>query len=153
MSRPPHPPRLYNSNYTWRRVQILKTMTHLIKLSSAGQEHFKVISTELQAKKYSILERYTFPGNSQTSMHTAYLASNADCIDTASAHVILSRTLVLVSHRCLTTCKRRENLYEIILCKADNGAGCTGEPSPDADCRHRALAEIWCTTVRVVKVG
>jgi hypothetical protein len=21
MSRPPHPPRLYNSNYTWRRVQ------------------------------------------------------------------------------------------------------------------------------------
>jgi hypothetical protein len=24
MSRPPHPPRLYNSNYTWRRVQIMK---------------------------------------------------------------------------------------------------------------------------------
>jgi hypothetical protein len=24
MSRPPHPPRLYNSNYTWRSVQIMK---------------------------------------------------------------------------------------------------------------------------------
>jgi hypothetical protein len=24
MSRPPHPPRLYNSNYTWRRVQIMQ---------------------------------------------------------------------------------------------------------------------------------
>jgi hypothetical protein len=24
MSRPPHPPRLYNSNYTWRRVQIVR---------------------------------------------------------------------------------------------------------------------------------
>jgi hypothetical protein len=26
MSRPPHPPRLYNSNYTWRRVQIMKLL-------------------------------------------------------------------------------------------------------------------------------
>jgi hypothetical protein len=31
MSRPPHPPRLYNSNYTWRRVQIMKL---LVKPSS-----------------------------------------------------------------------------------------------------------------------
>jgi hypothetical protein len=23
MSRPPHPPRIYISNYTWRRVQIM----------------------------------------------------------------------------------------------------------------------------------
>jgi hypothetical protein len=26
MSRPPHPPRLYNSNYTWRRLQIMKLL-------------------------------------------------------------------------------------------------------------------------------
>jgi hypothetical protein len=26
MSRLPHPPRLYNSNYTWRRVQIMKLL-------------------------------------------------------------------------------------------------------------------------------
>jgi hypothetical protein len=26
MSRPPHPPRLYNSNYTWQRVQIMKLL-------------------------------------------------------------------------------------------------------------------------------
>jgi hypothetical protein len=26
MSRPPHPPWLYNSNYTWRRVQIMKLL-------------------------------------------------------------------------------------------------------------------------------
>jgi hypothetical protein len=26
MFRPPHPPRLYNSNYTWRRVQIMKLL-------------------------------------------------------------------------------------------------------------------------------
>jgi hypothetical protein len=26
MSRPPYPPRLYNSNYTWRRVEIMKLL-------------------------------------------------------------------------------------------------------------------------------
>jgi hypothetical protein len=26
MSCPPHPPRLYNYNYTWRRVQIMKLL-------------------------------------------------------------------------------------------------------------------------------
>jgi hypothetical protein len=26
MPRPPHPPRLYNSNYTWRKVQIMKLL-------------------------------------------------------------------------------------------------------------------------------
>jgi hypothetical protein len=26
MPRPPHPPRLYNSNYTWRRVQVMKLL-------------------------------------------------------------------------------------------------------------------------------
>jgi hypothetical protein len=26
MSRPPHPPRLYNSNYTWQRAQIMKLL-------------------------------------------------------------------------------------------------------------------------------
>jgi hypothetical protein len=32
MSRPPHPPRLYNSNYTWRRVQIMKLLVMQLKL-------------------------------------------------------------------------------------------------------------------------
>jgi hypothetical protein len=36
MSRPPHPNRIYNSNYTWRRVEIMQLldMPHLRTLKS-----------------------------------------------------------------------------------------------------------------------
>jgi hypothetical protein len=40
MSRPPHPPRLYNSNYTWQRVQIMKLLVmqaHLVFLRCLRQ--------------------------------------------------------------------------------------------------------------------
>jgi hypothetical protein len=35
MSRPPHPPQLYNSNYTWRSVQIMKLL--VMQLSSPSR--------------------------------------------------------------------------------------------------------------------
>jgi hypothetical protein len=43
MSRPPHPPRLYNSNYTWGRVQIMKllVMQLFYEYSKKGQQAWR----------------------------------------------------------------------------------------------------------------
>jgi hypothetical protein len=53
MSRPPHPPRLYNSNYTWRRVQIMK----LLVMQFSPPSRHSIPRTDTMKFK-----RYTSPG-------------------------------------------------------------------------------------------
>jgi hypothetical protein len=43
MSRLPHPPRLYNSNYTWRRVQIMKFL--VMQLSPPSRHSIQIFSS------------------------------------------------------------------------------------------------------------
>jgi hypothetical protein len=41
MPRPPHPPRLYNSNYTWRRIPIMQLLVVLFCSSSRHRIPFR----------------------------------------------------------------------------------------------------------------
>jgi hypothetical protein len=53
MSRPPHSPRLYNSNYTWRRVQIMKLL--IMQLSPPSRHSIPLWRSE--TRQYKLISR------------------------------------------------------------------------------------------------
>jgi hypothetical protein len=70
MSRPPHPPRLYNSNYTWRRVQIMKIL--IMQLSPPSRHSIPLWSKySPQHPVFKLLQNIgSIPGNDMVLFST-----------------------------------------------------------------------------------
>jgi hypothetical protein len=60
MSRPPHPPRLHNSNYTWQRIQITQLLVMQFCPNSCNftPQKKKLLGLESASKLYRLSDRH-----------------------------------------------------------------------------------------------